>query len=201
MNRLSHIEFATLADFSEGRLGAAESSAVQAHLSGCADCAGQAARLGAVTGLMRNDATEDAPRYARAAVAALFRARRQPAPSPLRRVLAALKFDSLQMTPALGVRSGAAAARQLLFSAGDIELHLQISPAAEKWQVTGQVLGPCAGGEVELRGAGETLSAALNELCEFTLAPLAAGVYALALRLGELELEVPELAIGEPKAG
>jgi len=116
--------------------------------------------------------------------------------SLIKRLLAALTFDSSQMTPALGVRAGAAAGRQLLFSAGDSELHLQIAPAGEQWQITGQVLGPCAGGSVELRGANETLNAALNELCEFTLAPLAAGVYALALRLGDVELEIPELEIG-----
>ena len=66
--------------------------------------------------------------------------------------------------------------------------------------MTGQVLGPCAGGTVELRGASDTLSVALNELCEFTLVPLVAGVYTLTLRLGEVDLEIPELVIGEPKA-
>jgi hypothetical protein len=98
------------------------------------------------------------------------------------------------------VRAAAATGRQLLFNAGDNELHLQIAQAGEGWQVTGQVLGACAGGEVELRGTGEPLRAALNEMCEFTLAPLAAGVYTLTLRLGEVEMEIPELEIGEPKA-
>ena len=181
MSMLPHIEFATLADYIEGRLNAAEGDGVRAHLSACSDCARQAAQLNEVTGLMRGDVMEDAPRYARAAAVSLFRARRKPAESSLRRVLAALKFDSLQMTPAFGVRAAAAAGRQLLFNAGDNELHLQIAPAGEGWQVKGQVLGPCAGGEVELRGAGE---------------PLTAGVYTLALRLGEVELEIPELEIG-----
>src|SRR5438105_644668 len=200
MKTHSHIEFATLTDFIEGRLDNAGRGNVEAHLSACAECAGQAAQLSEVTRLMRNDAMEDAPRYARAAATALFRAHRKPAQSPLRRVLAALKFDSLQMTPAFGVRSGTATERQLLFSAGDNELHLQIAPVAESWQVTGQVLGPCAGGTVELRGASDTLSVALNELCAFTLVPLVAGVYTLTLRLGEVDLEIPELVIGEPKA-
>src|ERR1051325_9518463 len=119
MNRLPHIEFATLADFVEGRLDGDARGDVQAHLSACADCAVQAARLSEVTGLMRDDAMEGAPRYARVAAANLFRARRrtaqQPAASSLRRVLAALKFDSLQMTPAFGIRSGTATERQLLF--------------------------------------------------------------------------------------
>jgi anti-sigma factor RsiW len=197
-----HIEFATLADFVEGRLDADRRGDIETHLSDCADCAGQAAQLGEVTHLMRNDVMEEAPRYARVAAANLFRARRLAAPpspaSTLRRVLAALKFDSLQMTPAFGIRSTAATERQLLFTAYDKELHLQIAPVAERWQITGQVLGPCAGGEVELNGAGETFGVTLNELCEFTLAPVAAGVYALTLRLRDVELEIPELVIGEP---
>jgi anti-sigma factor RsiW len=203
MNQLPHIEFATLADFVEDRLDASARADVQAHLSACADCAGQAAQLGEVTGLMRGDAMEDAPRYARIAATNLFRARRQTAKQPvessLRRVLAALKFDSLGMTPAFGIRSASATERQLLFTAYDNELHLQIAPAAERWQITGQVLGPCAGGAVELRGADETLSVTLNELCEFTLAPVVAGTYALRLRLGDVEMEIPELLVGESK--
>src|SRR5690242_6248641 len=118
-----HIEFATLADFVEGRLDADRRGDVEAHLSACADCAAQATQLGEVTHLMRNDAMEDAPRYARVTAANLFRARQrtaqQPAASTLRRVLAALKFDSLQMTPAFGIRSGTATERQMLFTAYD----------------------------------------------------------------------------------
>src|SRR5205085_12116972 len=112
MNTLPHIEFATLADFIEGRLDDAARGDVQSHLSACADCSGQASRLSEATALMRDDAMEDAPRYARVTAANLFRARRKPAErpaeSPLRRVLAAVKFDSLQMTPAFGGRSAAA---------------------------------------------------------------------------------------------
>jgi hypothetical protein len=173
---------------------------VQAHLSACRRCAGQAARLGDVTELMRADLTEDAPRYARVNARSLFQARRKTAESPMRRVLAALKFDSLQLSPAMGVRAGAATERQLLFSAGENELHLQVAPLGEEWQVTGQILGPCTGGDVELRSATETIRAALNELCEFALPPLAEGEYALTLHLGQVDLEIPELKLGEPKA-
>ena len=195
-----HIQFTTLADFIEGRLGSTEANDVQAHLSACAGCAGQAARLGSVTELMRADQMEDAPRYARARAASLFQARRKPATSPFRRVLAALTFDSSQMTPAYGVRAGAATERQLLFSAGENELHLQVAPLGEAWQVTGQVLGPCTGGTVELQGVNRIVRAGLNELCEFALPPLADGEYTLTLHLNHMDLEIPGLKLGEPKA-
>ena len=200
MSMRPHIEFTTLADFIEGRLGTAEAGDMQTHLAACAACAEQAARLGHVTGLMRADSMEDAPRQARARAASLFQSRRRPATSPLKRLLAALTFDSSQMTPAYGVRAGAASERQLLFSAGENELHLQIAPLGDAWQVTGQVLGPCAGGEVELRGVNRIVRAGLNELCEFALPPLADGEYALTLHLNHMDLEIPGLKLGEPKA-
>ena len=84
--------------------------------------------------------------------------------------------------------------------AGENELHLQVAPLGEEWQVTGQVLGPCTGGEVELQSATRTIHAGLNELCEFALPPLAEGVYTLKLHLGHVDLEIPELKLGEPKA-
>ena len=46
-------------------------------------------------------------------------------PSLLRRVLAVLSFDSLNVAPAFGTRSGATGSRQMLYSAeeNDIDLH------------------------------------------------------------------------------
>jgi anti-sigma factor RsiW len=198
----SHIQFATLADFIENRLGAADNADVREHLAACAACAGQAARLREVTGLMRADQMEDPPQAAVARAINLFHSRPKPIEkeSPVRRVLAALQFDSLQMAPAFGLRSGATTERQLLFSAGENELQLQIASAGEAWQVTGQVLGPCQGGEAELRGATKTVRAPLNDLCEFVLAPMAEGDYSLMLRLDQFELEIPELKLGESRA-
>jgi len=111
-------------------------------------------------------------------------------------VLATLTFDSMQMTPAFGMRSGASSERQLLFAAGDNEVQLEVTQAGEAWAVSGQVLGPCAGGQVELRGPAAIAHTELNELCEFTLAPVPKGGYALTLRLSEVELEVPDLKLG-----
>ena len=115
----------------------------------------------------------------------------------LRRVVATLTFDSNSQTPAYGVRSGTAApARQLLFSAGDFDVDLRLAAGVEGWTVSGQVLGPCGGGEVEVEGAeGAGARAALNDLCEFTLPPVPEGVYTLRLRVDEVEVEVPSLSL------
>jgi anti-sigma factor RsiW len=195
-----HIPFARLADLAEGRLSPEEAAEERAHLADCTRCAGQAAQLGHLAALMRADTSEDAPAALVADVVRMFRARRATAePGLLRRLVAALTFDSSSLTPAFGVRSGQAApARQLLFSAGDLDVDLRLAPGGEGWTVSGQVLGPCQGGEVELVGAdGSTAArAALNELCEFTLLPPTPdGTYSLRLRLDGAEVEIPELSL------
>jgi len=196
-----HIPFARLADLAEGRLAAEDERAARAHLAECAGCSEQSAELARLTTLMRADASEDAPRDVLMEAVGLFRARRPEsaaAPGLLRRVVAALTFDSSTLTPAFGVRSGQAApARQLLFSAGDFDVDLRLAAGGEGWTVSGQVLGPCAGGEVEVAGAQGPAAARadLNDLCEFTLPPVPEGVYTLRLRVDEVEVEIPELSL------
>ncbi|HEV2765189.1 MAG TPA: hypothetical protein VGV38_19555 [Pyrinomonadaceae bacterium] len=200
MNFLSkHLPFETLADVAEGRAPAALPPDAQAHLTSCESCSGQLARLAQTVQLMRSDDSEAAPRGAVAYALGLFRQRvaATAEPSRLRRVLAALSFDSAGLTPAFGVRAGQpAAARQLLYSAGESDLDLRVAPAGEgTWNVSGQLLGACSAGRVELEGASGRVEAALNEQCEFTLPPVAEGTYTLRLRIEDAEVEVPELEL------
>jgi hypothetical protein len=195
-----HISFARLADLVEGRLSADEARDERTHLDACARCTEQAAQLGRVTQLMRADSSEDAPRDAIFNAVRMFRSRpaAENAPGILRRIVAALTFDSSALAPAFGVRSGQSApARQLLFSAGDFDVDLRLASGGEGWTVSGQILGPCSGGEVELGEAGQAArsSIALNDLCEFTLPPVPEGSYALRLRLGDMEVEIPDLSL------
>jgi hypothetical protein len=193
-----HIPFERLVDLAEGRLAPDDS---RAHLDACAACAGRLAQVGHVTGLMRADTSEDAPRDVFAGAVTLFGARPvrvSAAAGLLRRVIASLSFDSGSQTPAFAVRSGQpGASRQLLFSAGDVDVDLRLAPAAEGWAVSGQVLGECGGGGwAELgvaEGEGEAARARLNELCEFALPNVPAGSYTLRLRLDDLLVEIPNL--------
>jgi hypothetical protein len=193
-----HIAFAKLADLAEGRAAEAERAASLAHLSDCSACTQQLKRLGAVLNLMSTDTAVDAPRDVRALAINLFsRRERASEPSLLRRLVAALSFDSsANLAPAFGVRSGQSASRQLIYSAAESDIDLRISVEAEKWIVTGQVLGDdCGGGRVEIEGEGELTTADLNELCEFTLPPVSAGSYTLRLRLANAEVEIPGLEL------
>ena len=196
-----HIAFERLADMVEGRLPAEETEGLRAHLADCKRCSARAAELERVTTLMRADNSADAPRDLVFNAIQLFHSRRtESAPGLLRRILAALTFDSSTRTPAFGVRSGQAApARQMLFGAGDFDVDLRLAAGEEGWTVSGQVLGPCAGGSVEAFASGASeepaARASLNDLCEFTLPPVPEGTYALRLRLNDTEIEIPELSL------
>jgi anti-sigma factor RsiW len=192
-----HLQFEKLADLVEGRINDAERAAAQAHLSVCSSCSTQFARVAETVNLMRTDEAEDAPRDVLASVVNMFRSRAVEAgPSLVRRVLAALSFDSMQPGLAYGVRSGQAAARQMLYSAGENDLDLRVQPIGDAWVVSGQVLGECAGGRVELKGTDAEVSGELNELCEFTLPGVAPGSYTLRLSMKDVEVEIPELQLG-----
>jgi hypothetical protein len=145
---------------------------------------------------MQTDRAEDAPPELVARVTNLFHSRRaSKEPSLVKRILAVLSFDSLQMSPAFGVRSGYAPARQLLFVAGEYDLDLRITQSGETWNVSGQVFGEeCVGGKIELEGE-TAIAADLNNQCEFTMAAVPAGSYQLRLRLPNLEVEIPQLEL------
>ncbi|HVF49879.1 MAG TPA: hypothetical protein VNA19_07325 [Pyrinomonadaceae bacterium] len=194
-----HLPFAKLADLAEGRARSAEQATARAHLDACTRCSAQLTQLEQVVSLMRADTSEAAPRETLARVVGLFRTRTTTGekPSAVRRLLAALSFDSARLAPAFGVRSGqAASARQLLYSAGETDFDVRVAASGQAWVVSGQILGECAGGRVELQGAEGAAAADLNEQCEFTLPPVPTGTYTLRVRTADAEVELPALELG-----
>lgn len=196
---IQHIPFAGLADLAEDKISENERAISMAHISDCRTCSGELDRLRQLISLMRTDAGEDAPRDVIAYAVNIFQSRANlNAPSLLRRIVAALTFDSSKAAPAFAVRSGQAASRQLLFEAEGHDLDLRFLPQGEEWVVAGQVLGSgCAGGHVELRGETGSAAAELNGLCEFKLSAVPSGSYRLRLRLEDVEVEVPQLELGK----
>ncbi len=193
----SHVPFDRLADLAEGRLEADEQRRARAHLAVCARCAADAAWLERTTRLMRADDSEDAPAHVVARAVRLFRPRvADPAPSLRERIVAALTFDSGQAPLAFGVRAAQTMPRQLLYTAGEQELDLRLTPVGDRWIVAGQILGPSAGGRVALTGPAGASEAPIDDLGEFTLPPVLAGDYALQLQIGDADIEVAGLRIG-----
>jgi hypothetical protein len=155
-----------------------------------------------VVGLMRHYDAVDAPPHVIAGLVPLLRRRRlavsggnEPAPGWRQRVVAVLRFDSLRQ-PGPALRAGQPAARQMLFDAGQYDVDVRIAPSANVWTVSGQVLGPRTGGQVELRGPAAIVQAKLNALNRFRLPPIPAGRYMLSLRLDAAEVEIADLEVG-----
>jgi hypothetical protein len=191
-----HIPLAELADLAEQRTPAKESATLAAHLASCPTCTEQLKRLEQVFGLMMTDTSEDAPRDVIAGAIGLFHAASQQEQSLLRRVLAVLSFDSLNVAPAFGTRSGQTTSRQMLYSAEDNDIDLHITAQDNSWVVAGQVLGQdCNNGAVEIEGEGVSVCSTLNDSCEFILPAVPSGSYHLRLRFSDIEVEVPRLEL------
>lgn len=192
---VNHIPFEQLVSLVEGRLAEDLRTQYRDHIAGCETCRAHVQRLERVIGLMRSD---DLAEPEPAVVGRALRLFRPPASSRLgglRQIRATMRFDSYQRPLSLGMRADAAAGRDLLYSAEEHELDIHITPAPEGWVVAGQVVGPAAGGQVELRGSG-ALRAELTEMSDFVLPAAPAGVYALHVLLAEVEIEVADLELG-----
>ena len=129
-------------------------------------------------------------------------------------IRAVLSFDSwAQPVTALGMRSVGSDTRHLLFSAMGRDVDLRISRAANAFALTGQILGPDEQGTIELVShidaahadeAGDAVpasrSTALDELGEFRLTDIRAGTYVMTLRMGDEEIVLPPITVGEKAA-
>ena len=126
------------------------------------------------------------------------------AQAAVRLVVAVLSFDSWARPPvALGLRSVASDTRHLLFSAMGRDIDLRISPAADHFALTGQILGPDTSGVVELvtqsgdgLGGSASFIAPLDDLGEFRLDGVRGGTYRLLLRMGCDEIALPPIEVG-----
>lgn len=193
-----HIRFERLVDLVEDRLSAEKQLQIMAHVANCPQCAAEKAWLERVIGLMRADNNESAPAPAIERALKLFRERTRKIkemPTERRRIFALLQFDNALPPLAFGLRSGQAETQQRLYSAGEHDLDLRLKLTAKKWVVSGQLLGPPAGGKAELRGESVQVEADLNELSEFTFTAVPSGLYTLILYLDEIEIEVTILEL------
>src|SRR5262245_60331883 len=135
---LSHISFAQLVDVADDR--AAADQQVNAHLSTCSRCAGELQRISQLVARMKQDESVDAPRDLLACAVNIFRGPSAGKTTFGQHVVAALSFDSFSRGPAFGLRSGPAAARQLVFNAAKHDIDLRIKEEDRgQWVISGQV--------------------------------------------------------------
>ena len=147
---------------------------------------------------MRSDDVESAPADVIKFAKDAFRSRKVVhEPSLIARVLASLTFDSLTAKPAFGLRSGASAGRQLVYSTETADIDLRVSPQSAEWEIAGQILGSSqSGGTVNLESDSFSASADLNELAEFGFQSVPSGIYQVFVHLPELVIEIPPLQLG-----
>jgi anti-sigma factor RsiW len=193
-----HIVPEKLADLIDGRETPEAGALLMAHISECSQCSTEYRRLENLITLMKTDRAEDAPRDVLVHVSNLFRgwAELRP-PSMVRKLIAALSFDSFSTAPAFGVRSGQSASRQLVYSVEGNDIDLRVTAEEDQWIVSGQVLREnCAEARVEIDGVTGSASTVLNDSCEFTLPPLPRGDYSLRILISDLEIAIPHLDVG-----
>jgi hypothetical protein len=130
----------------------------------------------------------------------------------IRQIAAVLSFDSWSTASvAQGMRSVRSPTRHLLFSAEGRDIDLRISPAAEAFGLAGQILGPDEGGTVSIDRAdladladgaegvtAEPRVATLDALGAFRIDGLSAGAYRLTLHVGNEQIVLPPVQVGEP---
>src|SRR3954464_7167999 len=112
MNTSAHIPLETLVDIAEKRLTSGALEAAMSHVQTCSACNDTLRRLQHVILLMTTDPATDAPRDVLASAINIFSP--EETASAIRRVVAALTFDSRTATPAFGMRSLNTAWRQML---------------------------------------------------------------------------------------
>lgn len=192
-----HIPFTRLVDLVDGRLSPDVQAAAYAHIEMCTRCAAEVAWLHHVIDLMRTDESPEPPANLVAQAVQLFRPRtRSSSPPLLQRIIAGLRFDSMQQPLAFGVRSVQSDEHRMLFEAEEYALDIRVVPNNALWSITGQVLGSMEAGRVVLDGPTGALQTQLNELCEFALPPVPAGDYTLTLQFSDVEVVIPELKLG-----
>jgi len=191
-----HIPFSELTALAEEQ--SETSLEATAHLAFCSECSSQLQLIRQTIGFMRSDAAEDAPSEFIQQAKSVFRRKIVAhGPSLLQVIIASLTFDSLTNAPAFGLRSQTSAGRQLIYSTETADIDVRVSPESDQFQIAGQVLGAdCPGGDVDLVGDDFSVSAELNELCEFSFGSVPAGAYKISIRLPDALIETPWLELG-----
>jgi hypothetical protein len=192
-----HISFTELADLADEKLPA--SAETLQHLATCSRCAEELQTVRQTLSLMKSDNTEAAPVELVEYAKGLFQGERiGRKPSLVARVLASLTFDSLTVAPGFGLRSGAAAGRQLIYSTEMADIDLRVSLQSGQWELAGQILGSShSEGEVNLKSDDFSASAKLNELSEFAFQSVPRGTYRMFVHLPDVEIETPPLEVGQ----
>jgi len=185
----------------------AQDAAVGAHVSGCDVCTATISLYRVARVTVSDDAVVGPSGETLAAIINVFRSAPTPAQriaqvaSPLRRIAAAVSFDSWgQLAPGFAGVRGEETPRLISFSGADTEVDVQIAAGGRGvWSLTGQVSGDeVAGGVVALFDTvtGDAVTEVGVDESGLFLADVEAGHYDFIVRTGGDEVVLHAVAIG-----
>lgn len=199
--------FEQLIEYLDGRLSAERAEPLAAHLAtGCRRCEADRQWYKQVRTLAASDDTIDPPAWVTRRALQLFDSL-ESQPGIIERVgrlIAALVFDSLAQPAVAGVRSTETASRQLLYSAENYSIDLQISPSDKSNAIVmGQVLRKddlrfesVSNIPLSLVRRGESVASVVtNETGEFVLTEIDCGEYDLFIDARDLSITVTSLPV------
>jgi hypothetical protein len=194
---MAHLTYETLLNYLDGHLPAEARSAAEAHLNEpCEACQRRRVLLQTALHAAAADHTESPPASVlKQAIDIPLTHSKTTQTGLLTRLMAALTFDShLQLSSAL--TRGAARERQMLFSADQVDIDLQIKSVREGHDLIGQVLTETASGNAHAfvslqKNSGQLLKATEADLKgQFFFRGIPTGVYDLIFDLEHQEVAV-----------
>jgi hypothetical protein len=144
---MQHINTEDLVDYMDGRVSEEGKVAVENHLSGCNDCTETKEEIRLLVFRLQEDTKFEPPAELVQWGLNLFQPLLQPSTGgKLRKLIAALVFDTFDQPLLAGIRRVGAPPRQLLFRAGDVDVDVKIESmeANDRITLVGQVLSTTA---------------------------------------------------------
>ena len=193
---MAHLKYETLLNYLENRLPVEERSEVDAHLVGqCQQCDRRLVLLRRVLESVAGDRTV-APPTAVLKQAVEVGQGSHPQPKFWSRVVAVLSFDSYLQLSSAATRGGTSRARQMLFTAEQVDIDLKIKPGREDHELFGQVLDARQStgflpAFVSLQNTeGQQRATETDSLGQFAFHGVSSGTYDLVFDLDDQEIAV-----------
>jgi hypothetical protein len=202
--------FLRLIDFLDDRLDEEQAARMAAHLlTNCDACNQSRNWYLQVKSIAASDDSIEPPSWVFKRAVHIFETARRPRlGARFGPAIASLVFDSFAHIALVGVRSTETANRQLLYSAGDYRVDLQVAAAEHsRADLIGQVLmegetgfEAVSGLKLDIaRGGKVVYSVKTDEMGEFRFAGLEFAVYDLTVELSEGIITIPDLPVSESK--
>lgn len=198
--------FEKLIDYLDGRLKTEAAGLVTSHLaSGCERCAADRQWYETVKAVAAGDDSVEPPPWVLKRALNLFDGERRPTLGErIGQAIAKLVFDSMARPAMVGVRSTEMANRQLMYSAGDYNIDVQVMTTDQpQADVIGQVLRKSelrfesvAGLPLDLKCEGALVTSTVtNDLGEFVFSGVFYGQYDLEVKIPEGNISIVGLPV------